>query len=102
MSNLDKKQQIYGISGKGEIQTFLMRFTQADLLGNILVVEHRLNVEFPIVAVYNELNQIIEIDPYGSVGVDVIVSAPDSNKILLDFTGFAPLPGLWHVRVIGA
>lgn len=102
MGGLDSKQKLYGIPGKGEIQTFMMHFGQEDLIGNILVVEHRMDVLFPLVAVYDNLNQILEIDPTGTPGVDINVICPDSNKILVDFTGFAPLPGEWHVRVIGA
>lgn len=90
---LDRKQRLYSITGKGEIESFSMSFENADLVGNILVVEHRLDVWHPVVVVYNQFN--VMVDP--SV---LTITCPDSNKVLVDFGG-PIMAGSWHVRVIG-
>ena len=90
---LDRKQKLYSIPGKGEVESFSMSFENADLLGNILSVEHRLDVWHPVVVVYNQSN--VMVDP-----ASLTITCPDSNKILVDFGG-AIAAGSWHVRVIG-
>lgn len=92
--SLERKQKLYSIPGTG-VETFSKSFVNGDLLtGDVLVVEHHMDVEFPAVEVFDGSKNRVDPSLY-------TVNCPDGEKVVLDFTGLTPLAGMWHVRVIG-
>jgi len=77
---------------------YLMEFDNTDLgsddatpLEEILVVNHALDSEYPIVQVYNNDDEIMTPD---------VITYIDSNTINIDFTSFIPLSGTWHTKIV--
>jgi hypothetical protein len=83
------KRENYEIVGAGR-QTKLIEFTSADIMTNILTIQHNMNIEFPSVVVYD--NSRLQVIP-----ASVNSSTPD--KIIIDLTGLAPFTGNWYVRI---
>ena len=74
------------------INSYLLRFESADLAGgNVIVIQHNLRAEYPVVMVYNGSNVVIVPDS---------VTYLDEDRVQLDLTSSTPLTGVWHVRVI--
>lgn len=75
------------------VHSFLLRFQDSDLVNGTLLVQHNLRGQYPVVVVYNNVNQVVTDD------VDSITYL-DEDRILLDVSDFVPIDGIWHVRVI--
>ena len=68
-------------------------FDNGDLgSGNILTVNHNLNVNYPIVVIYDNNDKVIEPDE---------IEYTDNNNVDIDLNSFVPLTGTWHVRIVG-
>lgn len=89
--DLDRKQKMYGIPGAG-VETAFAKFKNADLVGPIFYFDHKLNTKYPVVVVYNDVDQLISPDA---------VIAIDENRCTVDLTGVAPISGYYKVRAIG-
>jgi len=81
------------VTGTGEGQGFVQGFVDGDVVGGILTINHGLNVEWPLVIVYN--NNGFEVLPDELTYVD-------ADTVSVDLTGFVPLAETWHIRVVGA
>ena len=80
--------------GGGSTSTFTRNFTNANLDGNDKInIDHNLNTSYPVVIVYDELENVI---------LPTEITYVTDNQINLDFSGIAPLSGTYNVRVTGA
>jgi len=97
---LDIKQRLYGIPGAG-IETYFAKFTNANLVANVLYVNHKINQSYPAVAVYDNTDKQIIPDEIVGPLVGGAVTGNNPNRISIDLTSFSPIVGIWKVRVVG-
>lgn len=75
-----------------QAQSFELAFTNADLVGGVLTVNHNLGAQFLQVAIYDGNDELV--DP----AVLTSVTATSTTVMTIDF-GAPPLFGTYHVRV---
>lgn len=67
-------------------------FTNADLVSNIFTAVHNLGDSYPLVNVYDNLNNLISPSQTTSIS---------SNITDIDLTGFTPITGTWVAVFVG-
>jgi len=67
-------------------------FVDGDLSSGILTVTHNLNVEYPLVQIYNSNKKLVSPDD---------VTYVDSNSSLVDLSSWGPIEGTWHLIIMG-
>ena len=70
---------------------FTSSFTDSNLVADILTVDHNLVANYPLVAVFDNNEQIVIPDD---------VTFVDVNRITVDLSSFTPLTGTWNVSVV--
>ena len=73
--------------------SFKQTFTNADLTADKITITHSLSIDYPVVIVYDNNNNVIFPSE---------ITYLTDDTIQLDFTGVTPLTGNYQVRVIGA
>ncbi len=70
--------------------SFSDTFTNSDLVGGVLTVDHGLSNQFCFVEIYDNTNKII---------IPTEVTAVNSNTTEIDLTGYGTIAGTWKVIV---
>jgi hypothetical protein len=85
-------------SGTGNVviattaKSFRLSFNNTNLLGGLLTVTHNLGIQFVLVQVSNNLNQIITPDS---------ITLTNSNSLSINLVSFGIISGTWNVLVRG-
>jgi hypothetical protein len=84
-------------AGGGGVNAYRTSFTDANLVGGVLTVNHNLGVRYNLIAVYDNVEDLIYPDEI----LDV-----DTNNVDIDLTSFqtaggGSIPGTWNVVVVG-
>ena len=82
-----------GSAGPGfPVSGVIFEITQADLVLGVFTAVHNLNQAFMAWTLYADTSLVTMPDDATSV---------DANTFLVDLTNFQPIPGTWHLIVIG-
>ena len=73
-------------------KSYVTSFSNANIVANILTVNHNFNRQYVSVTVWDNLNRI---------ATPTAVTASTSNSVSVDFTSLTPITGTWHVFVRG-
>jgi len=93
MTTLDRTKQMFDVPGTGR-ETYTEHFSNADLVLGVLTVNHMLKQLYPVVVVYNNAANPVQVLP------DFVYSI-NTNRIQVDLSSYGVIAGVWHVRVIG-
>lgn len=77
--------------GEDYTKPYERAFTNSDLSGGILTVNHQLGKKYNIVQVYNNSNKQITPDD---------ITLTDTNNLSIDISSWGTISGTWHVVVI--
>jgi len=70
---------------------FKQQFTQAFLIDGLLLVEHNLGEEYPVVQLYNDNREVIQPDEVLSI---------DDNSFSVGLSSYADISGTWTVTAV--
>lgn len=85
-------------SGSGSVvinttaKSYTTSFTNGNLLGGIITINHNLGSQFALVQVSNNLNQIVSPDS---------ITLSSGNSCVIDLSSFGVISGTWNVSVRG-
>lgn len=80
------------VGGGGNASSYKTTFVDGDLTTDKITINHALDIEHPVVMVYDNNEEYI---------LPSEITYTDSNNVELDFTNLTPLSGTYKVRVIG-
>jgi hypothetical protein len=74
------------------VKGVVFAFTQADLVAGVFTALHARNQAYVLSRVYDDLG--VEVLPDDNTIID-------ANTLAVDLSSFTPIPGTWHLIVVG-
>jgi hypothetical protein len=73
------------------VTKYKQTFSESDLVSGILTVNHNLNEDFPIVAIYNDSRNYVSPDS---------INSSNTNQIVIGLQSFENISGNWTITVV--